>query len=116
MEENKNHSCNCGSGCGCGEHEHDHDCCCSDEVPVIHLNLDNGEEVECIVLGVFKIDEENEQEYIALLPKGKEDVLLYRFKEDGEEVHLDNIETDEEFEKVSNVFSEIFEQEFEEEE
>ena len=43
-------------------------------------------------------------------------VLLYRFKEDGEEVHLDNIETDEEFEKVSNVFSEIFEQEFEEEE
>ena len=69
----------------------------------------------CIVLGIFECDE---NEYIALLPENEEDgedVFIYKYKEfDGDEVELDIIESEEEFEKVSKTFEEIFDDEEEE--
>ncbi|HHX69154.1 MAG TPA: DUF1292 domain-containing protein, partial [Gallicola sp.] len=49
--------------------------------------------------------------YIALVNLEDEQVLLYRYIEDEndqEVFELGSIETDEEFERVSNVFQEIF--------
>lgn len=110
--------CNCGGGCGCGndcscEHDHDFD---EMDYEMISLTLDDGKEMECLVLGVFELEE---REYIALVHPETEQVLLYRYceSEDGEEFELENIEDDEEFEKVSEVFFENFsdEEDFEEE-
>ena len=113
MEENKN--CGCG-GCGCGEHEHthaDHECGChGEEESVIYVTFeDEDQEVPCSVLDIFECDG---REYIALVPQDEvenadeAEVLFYRFSEDGEEVKLDEVETDEEWEKVAALFDEIF--------
>lgn len=101
MSHDHNHDC-------CG-HDHDHDCCGHDENR-ISLVLDDDSELICDVIGVFSLDEEDEQEYIALLPVDEEDddVLIYRYKEDEEGLHLDNIESDEEYEAVAEAFDELF--------
>lgn len=91
-------------GCGCG-HDHDHNL--EEEYETIRLVLDDEKEMECFVLEIFTIGDD-EQEYIALLPKGEESVLIYRFNEDAEdEPQLINIEDEEEFQKVSEVFMQI---------
>lgn len=101
-----NHS----EGCGCG---HDHDF----EHDSITLSLDDGTELNCIVLDIFSVDG---KDYIALQPEeGEEDddnVFLYRYiqEEDGEPQLL-NIEDDEEFEAVADAFEEILDaQEYDE--
>jgi len=101
MSEEKN-TC----GCGCG---HDHD---NEEMETLTLTLDDNTELECGIIGVFEVDE---KEYIALLPVEDETVLIYSYKEVGEEIELDTIEDDDLFEKVSNAFYEIFDEEAEEE-
>lgn len=104
MSEN----CNCGDGCGCGqEHENSSACGCgNDEVmETIKITLEDNTELECHVLGTFEIVE---VEYVALLPIGSEEVLVYRYELDGEDVNLSLIESDEEFELVSQAFDEIF--------
>lgn len=112
MDENKtNHECECGEDktdheCGCG-------CGCDEEVEMMHLVLDDDTEVDCYVIGVFDV---KDQEYIALLPEDTEDVLIYRYSESDEGPELDNIEDDEEYEEVGKVFDEIFAEEFEDEE
>ena len=84
------------------------------------LDLDDGGKLECIVLNVFP---ENNREYIALLPMIDEghveedaQIFLYRFEELGDdEVNLETIEDDDEFELVSDYFDEMLdEQEFNE--
>lgn len=84
------------------------------------LDLDDGGKLECIVLNVFPV---NNREYIALLPMNDEghveedaQIFLYRFEELGEdEVNLETIEDDDEFELVSDYFDEMLdEQEFNE--
>ena len=84
------------------------------------LDLDDGGKLECIVLNVFPV---NNREYIALLPMNDEghveedaQIFLYRFEELGDdEVNLENIEDDDEFELVSDYFDEMLdEQEFNE--
>lgn len=84
------------------------------------LDLDDGGKLECIVLNVFPV---NNREYIALLPMNDEghveedaQIFLYRFEELGDdEVNLETIEDDDEFELVSDYFDEILdEQEFNE--
>ena len=77
----------------------------------VTLTLENNEELECAVLNIFEADE---KEYIALLPldengdntDGK--IYLYRFIDNGEEEEpgLENIEEDEEFDRVSAIFNE----------
>lgn len=98
----------CGSDCGCG---HDH----NQEEPVIFVTFeDENKEVACDVLGIFEVDE---IEYIALAPQDEDDVLIYRYSENGEDIQLDEIDTDEEYEKVAAEFDELFfgEEETEEE-
>ena len=84
------------------------------------LDLDDGGKLECIVLNVFPV---NNREYIALLPMNDEghveedaQIFLYRFEELGDdEVNLETIEDDDEFELVSDYFDEkLDEQEFNE--
>ena len=77
----------------------------------VTLTLENNEELECAVLNIF---EEDEKEYIALLPLDENgdntdgQIYLYRFIDNGEEEEpgLENIEEDEEFDRVSAVFNE----------
>ena len=84
------------------------------------LDLDDGGKLECIVLNVFPV---NNREYTALLPMNDEghveedaQIFLYRFEELGDdEVNLETIEDDDEFELVSDYFDEMLdEQEFNE--
>ena len=84
------------------------------------LDLDDGGKLECIVLNVFPV---NNREYIALLPMNDEghveedaQIFLYRIEELGDdEVNLETIEDDDEFELVSDYFDEMLdEQEFNE--
>ena len=84
------------------------------------LDLDDGGKLECIVLNVFPV---NNREYIALLPMNDEghveedaQIFLYRVEELGDdEVNLETIEDDDEFELVSDYFDEMLdEQEFNE--
>ena len=70
---------------------------------------DEDEELKCSVLGIFDVDD---NEYIALLPVGEDEVLLYRYEEKDDEgdFELLNIETDEEFAKVEDAFFDLFEE------
>ena len=77
----------------------------------VTLTLENNEELKCAVLNIFEADE---KEYIALLPLDENgdntdgQIYLYRFIDNGEEEEpgLENIEEDEEFDRVSAVFNE----------
>ena len=85
------------------------------EAITVTLTLENDEELECAVLSIFEAEE---REYIALLPldeNGDNDdgqVFLYRFIDNGEDAEpdLENIEDDQEFERVSNAFNELMEE------
>ena len=77
----------------------------------VTLTLENNEELECAVLNIFEADE---KEYIALLPLDENgdntdgQIYLYRFIDNGEEEEpgLENIEEDEEFDRVSAIVNE----------
>jgi uncharacterized protein YrzB (UPF0473 family) len=97
MSENKEQHC----GCGC---DHDHE----EEQNMIYLTTDEGEEMACAVLGIFEMEGE---EYIALLPENTETAFIYGFKEDGEEVELIRIEDEDHYQKVSDVFLSLWEEE-----
>lgn len=113
MEENKN----CGCDCGCNhEHEdtHGHGCSCQgeEEEQLIYVTFeDEDREVPCAVLDIFEC---NDKEYIAIVPTDEVDnadeaeVLFYRYSEEGEEVKLDDIESDEEWDQVATLFDELF--------
>lgn len=80
----------------------------------ITLTLDDDEEVNCQVITIF---EAGDNDYIALLPVDSADdeeseLFLYRYDEDenGEPL-LSNIETDEEYEIVSDAFDELLDAE-----
>ncbi len=94
----------------CQEHEHDCECGCNDEADYITLQFDDGEDVECEILGLFDYEG---KEYIALLPEdGTDDVYIYGYKEVNEdEFELIDIEDDAEFEKVVAEFEKITEEE-----
>ena len=73
------------------------------------LSFDNGEEEECLIIGVFEVDG---KEYIALDPENEDDdIYLYGYKEiSEEEFELLDIEDDAEFESVSGEFARLMEQ------
>lgn len=81
-----------------------------DEEMLVTLTLDNDEEVTCAVITIFDVEE---KEYIALLPLDENgenedgEVFLYRFiEQDDDEPLLENIEEDDEYEKVADAFDE----------
>ncbi len=81
----------------------------------ITLTLDDDSELLCDVIATFpaKVNGK-EQMYIALLPTDatpESEIFLYRFTEDGEEIDLQNIEDDEEFDIVSDAFDELLDEE-----
>lgn len=79
----------------------------------ITIQFENGEESICDVLCMFETDEHH---YLALLPENGEEVFLYRYTETETGIELDNIETDEEYEKVADIFESILEEEHDYEE
>ena len=89
----------CSDGCCCGTDE-------DDDAEIITLEFDDGESVECEVMGVFDFEE---KEYIALIPTdGTDDVFIYGYKEiNDEEFELIDIEDDAEFERVVEEFEKM---------
>lgn len=85
----------------------------------VTLTLDNDEELECEVLTIYSV---GEQEYIALLPltedgEANEDgeVYIYQYEEIDDEPSLSNIEDDDEYDAAAEAFDEwLDEQEFNE--
>ncbi len=78
----------------------------NDDTDIITLQFDDGEEVECEIMGVFDFEG---KEYIALIPDdGSDDVFIYGYQEVGEdEFELVDILDDDEFEKVVAEFDKI---------
>lgn len=94
----------CGE-CGCGVE-------CEDELEsevdegVIHLTLEDGTEIDALVLGFFEVED---KEYVALLPEEDEDVLVYEFIElEDDAFELKYIDDQEEFDAVSEAFHILF--------
>lgn len=88
------------------------------EEVTVTLTLDDGSQLECVVLTIF---DAGEREYIALLPMDSEEtdegeVYLYRYAEDADgNPNLENIEDDEEYDIVAEAFDELLdEQEYDE--
>ena len=77
-----------------------------DEEMTVTLTLDDDSELECAVVAIFPVAE---RQYIALLPleEGSDEVFLYRFKKDGDDMQLENIEDDEEFEVVAEAYDSL---------
>ena len=80
----------------------------------VTVELDDGTEMECMALTIFDLDNQN---YIVLLPLDKdgnpaeEIVYIYKYFEDEEgNPFLDNIVSDEEYNRVSLRFDEIQDQ------
>ena len=78
-----------------------------DEELFVTITLEDDSEIECEVLTIFEVEE---QDYIALLHDNGGEIFIYRYFEDEDgEPGLDNIETQEEFDMVSEVFDSIVE-------
>lgn len=86
----------------------------------VTLDLDDGTQVECEIITIFDIED---QDYIVLLPldeNGEENaegtVYIFRYFEDEEgNPSLENIQSDEEYEAVEERFDELLDEaEFEE--
>ena len=81
----------------------------ANEYSTVTLSLDDGTECECAIVRIFPAGDNN---YIALLPiadidEDESEVYLYRYSisADNEPV-LENIDSDEEYEIVSDAFDE----------
>ena len=111
MADNKCSTPDCGGNCDT----------CNGDITVT-LTLDNDETVECAILTIFPVDG---RDYIALLPLDENgenedgEVYLYRFEEVDGQVYLyrydnstgspvlDNIESDEEYDAVADMFDQM---------
>lgn len=76
-----------------------------DEDIKLHIVTDEGQEMECNVIGIFELDN---HEYIALVPDGTSDLYLYRYEETEEGIELDSIEDMSEMNNVEKLFFELF--------
>jgi uncharacterized protein YrzB (UPF0473 family) len=101
MDDKHVHDENC-------NHDHDHE-----DMDIVYLTLEDDSELECEVIGIFEVED---KEYIALLPIGEEEVLLYGYKElENNEFDLQAIEDEEEFDLVSEAFYALYsDEDFEE--
>ena len=83
------------------------------EVDTIMLEFEDGAEVECIIRAVIELDGKH---YVALLPMGENEYLVYGYEEVGEEIKIINIEDEELYQKVVENFDEYFYNEEDDEE
>lgn len=83
---------------------------------MVTLDMEDGTELDCEILTIFDCDD---QDYIVLMPVDEngeplndEEALIYRYFENEEtgEPYLDNILSDEEYERVGKRFDEIQEE------
>jgi uncharacterized protein YrzB (UPF0473 family) len=97
MTEEK--KCSCGCDCDSAETE-------NDDADFITLEFDDGEEIECEIMGIFEMDG---KEYIALVPNDdSDDVYIYGYSEiSEEEFELIDIEDDDEFARVVEEFDKL---------
>ena len=86
-----------------------------DDMDQITLTLEDDSELVCDVIATFPATYQGvERMYVALLPTDDadaEEIYLYRFEENGDEVDVQNILDDEEFEIVSDKFDELLDEE-----
>ena len=86
-----------------------------EEMDQITLTLEDDSELLCDVIATFPVTiKGTEQMYVALLPTdaGEDaEIFVYRFSEDGDEIDIQNIEDDEEFEIVADKFDELLDEE-----
>ena len=78
-----------------------------EEAEVITLEFDEGGPVDCEIMGIFDFEG---KDYIALIPDdGSDDVWLYGYIEDEKDgtFELEDIEDEEQFNKVAKEFDEI---------
>ena len=85
------------------------------EDATVSMTLEDGTELECDVVAIFPVDG---KDYIALLPdkviEGYEEneVFLYRYKElEGDDISLEPIDDEEEYEAVADAFDELLDEE-----
>lgn len=78
------------------------------------LTLEDGSEMVCDVIAIFNA---GDNDYVALLPenaKEEDDIYMYRFimkdEENFEDITLENIESDEEFDLAAEAFEAYMEQ------
>lgn len=81
----------------------------------VSMVLDDGTELECSVIAIFPVDG---KDYIALLPdkvvEGFEEneVFLYRYTElEGDDINLEPIDNEDEYEAVADAFDELLDEE-----
>lgn len=82
---------------------------------MVTLDLDDGTQVECEILTIFSI---GEQDYIALLPltddgetNDEGEIFIYRYSEDENgNPSLENIQDDDEYEAVADRFDELLDE------
>ena len=97
--------------------KHGDNCNCNDELDhdQVTITLEDDTEIVCDIIAVFPC---KEKEYIALLPQdaGEDgEVFLYEFIQNGDDIELETIDDDAEFEAVSDAFDEFLDsEEFEE--
>lgn len=97
------------------QHDHDHDNEFSDD-EVIVLEDEDGTEHSFVLGEVLTVDE---QDYAVLLPieEDLEEGVIFRIDgEDGDEMVLADIESDEEWQKVVDAYNEMLDEEDEDEE
>ena len=79
-----------------------------DEVPVFTLtDEETGEEKDFELLARAELDDKL---YFALVPANEEseEYVILRVEEDGDDLILETIDSDEEFEKVEDYFNDLF--------
>lgn len=86
-----------------------------EEEILVTLSLDDDSEVECRILTIFDLED---QDYIVLLPLDEngndnpdDEVFIYRYFEDDDgNPSLENIDNDEEYEAVTDRFDELLDE------
>ena len=82
------------------------------EIDTIMIPLEDGSEMECAIMDEFEAEGRN---YMVLSPiEGEdeigEDEYLYRYEEDGDDVILSYIDDEEELARISELYSEMCEE------
>lgn len=85
----------------------------TDDDVMVTIELD-GEDLDCEILTIFDIDN---QDYIVLMPVDENGeplddtlVYIYRYFENNGDYAIDNIQSDEEYERVNKRFNELLEE------